>query len=280
MTLCRWTADCWPSEIGGIFRRFGGRQSSPREAIPEARRHGRGVDSVALWVSAIEILAYAAGGAQRASHSNVHALLASFKWSPSGKGPWSALDSRRYVVHLKKNVLVRSTAAQHAYERMYAARNAYFRGDPVTGSLLRPWGRKCRPSRRSRRSSAEPSSQRTFNVNTRSTPHRTILTGSWTTSTRTPTGKPSQRSMACGSAGPAISTSSHGRSSYRALRPLADVQSGDPTSAGGPGALVNTRTAQVIGDREPPSSPALCACVVPRPVRSFGYRTKSEGGTG
>lgn len=96
--------------------------------------------SVALWVSAIEILAYAAAGAQRASHGTVHASLATFKWSPSGKGLWSALDSRRYVVQLEKNLRVRSTAVQHAYERMYAARNTYLHGDPVTRSLLRPWG--------------------------------------------------------------------------------------------------------------------------------------------
>lgn len=101
--------------------------------------------SVALWVSGIEVLASAASEPHWGSTRTVHALLGEFKWSPSGRGPWDALDRLSYSVRLKK-IDVRANAVQHAYQLMYKARSAYLHGDRLIPSLLRPWRRRGAPT--------------------------------------------------------------------------------------------------------------------------------------
>lgn len=103
--------------------------------------------SVALWVSAIEVLAFVASKPPYASRGTAHDLLGEYPWSPSERGPWSVLDTPRFTMHWKrKEQPVKGNAVQHACDLMYEARNAYLHGNRVDGSLLRPWRRRKGPA--------------------------------------------------------------------------------------------------------------------------------------
>ncbi len=133
--------------LGKAWReRFGNR----RKALPFLRRLFRSLEvatiagaladtnrgslpdygaSVALWVSATEILSWPANG--RANHGAVHELLSQFHW------PHPVLAARRYRVRIWNKTYSANTA-QKTYALLYHARNCFLHGEPVTASVLTP----------------------------------------------------------------------------------------------------------------------------------------------
>jgi hypothetical protein len=103
--------------------------------------------SVALWVSAIEVLTFAATNPPHASRGNAHALLGEYRWSAHEHGQWRNLDRARFTMSWRRDKKpVRGNTVQHVCELMYDARNAYLHGNRVDGTLLRPWRRRRGPA--------------------------------------------------------------------------------------------------------------------------------------
>ena len=86
---------------------------------------------VSLWISALEILAHPGPGAI-VHQTHVIDLLAGYEWHHN------VLRAPRYVIRLGKKRRLKGTAIQRAANHLYAARNRFLHGEPVSQDLLQP----------------------------------------------------------------------------------------------------------------------------------------------
>ncbi|HKJ63347.1 MAG TPA: hypothetical protein VKA94_15345 [Hyphomicrobiales bacterium] len=84
---------------------------------------------IALWVSAFEILVHP-GGTDRANKFKVWALLNKVQWASK------ALSARRYKCRKNPTKFTRETQACWLYDQLYAARNDFLHGNPVTSRRM------------------------------------------------------------------------------------------------------------------------------------------------
>lgn len=84
---------------------------------------------LALWISAIEVLAWPTKG--RADLPAVLALLEGFDWASD------KLGEKRYQARYRQKAIA-ATAVQYAYSLMYGARNEFLHGNPVSAETLVP----------------------------------------------------------------------------------------------------------------------------------------------
>lgn len=87
---------------------------------------------VAMWVSALEILAWPRRTGARVRQSDVLAMLGEYEWRSA------ALDEPRYIVKLDKEQP--ANAVQWIASNMYRARNAFLHGNAVGPATLLPEG--------------------------------------------------------------------------------------------------------------------------------------------
>lgn len=95
--------------------------------------HDYGV-TVALWVSALEVLAHPGKGRVAAEH--VIKILGSYQWS--GR----MLNGRWYDVFVKNGHYIKGKFVQAAYRYLYNFRSKFLHGDRVTERLIRPFPRR------------------------------------------------------------------------------------------------------------------------------------------
>lgn len=95
--------------------------------------HDYGV-MVALWVSALEVLAHPGKGNVTPEH--VINLIGSYQWSGRMlNGPW-------YDVFVNKGEYIKGKFVQAAYRHLYDFRSKFLHGDRVTERLIRPFPRR------------------------------------------------------------------------------------------------------------------------------------------
>jgi len=110
-------------------------QASATPIKNQATIHDLGI-GIALWISAIEILAHHSMG--YADQDVVHNLLA--QYTEKKRSIWQEQHiSGRYRRWKRKNMVVSGNLIQYLSMRLYAARNDFLHGNPTDWKVLRPF---------------------------------------------------------------------------------------------------------------------------------------------